>query len=68
MFSLRKLSVQGFGCKNSRFHQIFTVKFVDEEGSVFLVKSAWRLILGLAAMDNMKLASKKRSDEGSIVE
>jgi hypothetical protein len=48
---LRKLRSQGFDCENSRFHDIFTVKFVDEDGSVFLEKSAWMLILGLAATD-----------------
>ena len=68
MILMWKLRSQGFDCENSRFHEIFTVEFVDEDGSVFLEKSAWMLILGLAAMDNMRLASKERSDEGSLVE
>ena len=68
MIFLRKLWSQGFDCENSRFHEIFTVKFVDEDDAVFLEKSAWMLALGLAATDNMRLASKERSDEGSLVE
>jgi hypothetical protein len=49
--SLRKLQPQGFDCENSRFHEIFTVEFVGDDESVFSEKSAWMLILGLAAMD-----------------
>jgi len=64
----RKPRSQGFDCENSRFHEIFTVEFVGEDGLVFRKKSARMLILGLAAMDNMRLASKERSDEGSLVE
>jgi len=64
----RKPRSHGFDCENSRFHEIFTVEFVGEDGLVFRKKSARMLILGLAAMDNMRLASKERSDEGSLVE
>ena len=59
MIFLRKLRSQGFDCENSRFHEIFTVKFVDEDDAVFLEKSAWMLALGLAATDGAFEAVRK---------
>jgi len=38
---------------------IFTVKFVGEAELHFSVKSAWMLILGLAAMDGAFEAARK---------
>jgi len=57
--SLHKTRSLGFDCENSRFHKIFTVKFVDDDGSIVLEKSAWMLILGLAAMDEAFEAVRK---------
>ena len=35
------------------------MKFVDDDGSIVLEKSAWMLILGLAAMDGAFEAVRK---------
>jgi hypothetical protein len=55
----RKPRSQGFDCENSRFHEIFNVEFVGEEGLVFRKKSARMLILSLAAMDEASEAVRK---------